>query len=420
MVRVTRKPAANGATLDVSMRTLSLLRAALAATTLLGAGFGAVFGVAPAAHARQVTDLAGRTVTVPDHPKRVLLGEGRFVFAMALLDQKDPVARVVGWQGELKQQDPYSWNQLVTRYPKAAHVPLIGKTSEASVSPEKIVSLAPDVAVFSLSGHGPGRNNPMITALQDAGIPIVFIDFRQHPVQNTVPSMRILGQALDRQAEADAYIAFYEERLAHVRKIVEPVPQAQRPRVFVEMLAGVWPACCHTTGNGSFGDLLEAAGGVNVAAPVLPGAIGDVSLEFLLDAKPDVYIATGSRSEPARPGLLVGPGATAQVSADSLTTLLARDGIRDLSAVTQHRAYGIWHAFYNSPYNVAAIEAMAKWFYPERAAALNPQETLDTLYRQFLNVDNAGTYWTAPAGSSGAAATSAAAGTSAAAAPSIR
>ena len=396
MVRVPRKPVGNGATLEFSMRTLSFLRAALAATALLCAG--------PVAQARQVTDLAGRVVTVPDHPQRVLLGEGRFVFAMALLDRKDPVARVVGWQGELKQQDPYSWAQLVKRYPKAADVPLIGKTSEASVSPEKIVSLAPDVAVFSLSGHGPGRNNPMIAALQAAGIPIVFIDFRQHPVQNTVPSMRILGQALDRQAEADAYIAFYEERLARVRKIVQPVPAAQRPRVFVEMLAGVWPACCHTTGNGSFGDLLEAAGGVNVAAPVLPGAIGDVSLEFLLDAKPDIYVATGSRSEPGRPGLLVGPGATRRVSADSLTVLLDRDGIRDLDAVKHHRAYGIWHAFYNSPYNVAAIEAMAKWFYPDRAAALNPEDTLDSLARQFLNGADVGTYWTVPGAASQASA----------------
>ncbi|WP_454673978.1 ABC transporter substrate-binding protein [Achromobacter pestifer] len=371
------------------MRAIPLLRAAAAATALLCA--------LPSAQARQVTDLAGRVVTVPDHPKRILLGEGRFVFAMALLDQKAPIARVVGWQGELKQQDPYSWAQLVKRYPQAANVPLIGKTSEASVSPEKIVSLQPDVAVFSLSGHGPGRNNPMIAALQDASIPIVFIDFRQHPVQNTVPSMRILGQALDREKQAEAYISFYEDHLARVRQIVQPVPQAQRPRVFVEMLAGVWPACCHTTGNGSFGDLLETAGGVNVAAPVLPGAIGDVSLEFLLDAKPDVYIATGSRSEPGRPGLLAGPGAAPDVSADSLSTLIARDGIRDLDAVRQHRAYGIWHAFYNSPYNVAAIEAMAQWFYPERAAVLDPQGTLDTLYRQFLDVDSAGTYWTAPA-----------------------
>ncbi|UAN03573.1 ABC transporter substrate-binding protein [Achromobacter mucicolens] len=371
------------------MRPIALFRAAVTAAAL--------FCALPASHAREVTDLAGRVVTVPDHPRRILLGEGRFVFAMALLDRHDPVARVVGWQGELKQQDPYSWSQLVKRFPQAAQVPLIGKTSEASVSPEKIVSLRPDVAIFSVSGHGPGRNNPMIPALQEAGIPIVFIDFRQHPVRNTVPSLRVLGQALDRQAQAEAYIAFYEERLARVRKLVDAVPQAQRPRVFVEMLAGVWPACCHTTGNGSFGDLLEAAGGVNVAAPVLPGAIGDVSLEFVIDAKPDVYIATGSRSEPGRPGLLAGPGADPKVSAGSLSTLLARDGIRDLDAVTQHRAFGIWHAFYNSPYNIAAIEAMAKWLYPERAAALDPQGTLDALYRQFLDLDSTGAFWTTPA-----------------------
>lgn len=373
------------------MRLKAMFPAALAVAACL-------FAAAPMAQARQVTDLAGRVVTVPDHPQRVLLGEGRFVFAMALLDRADPVARVVGWQGELKQQDPYSWQQLVKRFPQAADVPLIGKTSEASVSPEKIVSLKPDVAVFSLSGHGPGRNNPMIASLQEAGIPIVFIDFRQHPVQNTVPSLRILGQALDRQDAAERYIAFYESHMARVRQIVQPVPQAERPRVFVEMLAGVWPACCHSTGNGSFGDLLEAAGGVNVAAPVLPGAIGDVSIEFLLRAQPQVYIATGSRSEPGRAGLLAGPGAAADVSAASLSTLLERDGIRDLDAVKKGRAFGIWHAFYNSPYNVAAAEAMAKWLYPERAAALDPRATLDTLYRDFLDVDGAGTYWTAPAG----------------------
>lgn len=373
------------------MRLKAMFPAALAVAACL-------FAAAPMAQARQVTDLAGRVVTVPDHPQRVLLGEGRFVFAMALLDRADPVARVVGWQGELKQQDPYSWQQLVKRFPQAADVPLIGKTSEASVSPEKIVSLKPDVAVFSLSGHGPGRNNPMIASLQEAGIPIVFIDFRQHPVQNTVPSLRILGQALDRQDAAERYIAFYESHMARVRQIVQPVPQAERPRVFVEMLAGVWPACCHSTGNGSFGDLLEAAGGVNVAAPVLPGAIGDVSIEFLLRAQPQVYIATGSRSEPGRAGLLAGPGAAADVSAASLSTLLERDGIRDLDAVKKGRAFGIWHAFYNSPYNVAAVEAMAKWLYPERAAALDPRATLDTLYRDFLDVDGAGTYWTAPAG----------------------
>ncbi|WP_197424931.1 ABC transporter substrate-binding protein [Bordetella sp. N] len=366
-----------------------------------------------AAAAREVVDLAGRHVTVPDHPQRVLLGEGRFVFAMAILDRDDPVKRVVGWQGELKAQDPYAWQQLVTRYPAAAKVPLIGQRSESSVSPEKIVSLRPDVAIFGLSGHGPGVNNPMIKPLQDAGIPIVFIDFREHPVEHTVASMRVLGQVLDREKAAQAYVDFYEDGLRRVRAVVDPVPLEQRPRVFVEMLAGVWPACCHSTGKGNFGDLVVAAGGRNVAADVLPGAIGDVSLEYLMQARPDVYVATGSRSDPLKPGLLAGPGIVADVSARSLSKVLAREGIRDLDAVRRGRTLGIWHAYYNSPYNIIAIEALARLFYPRAGATLDPETDMARLYRDFVRLDPNGTYWTAaagPAAAPAAPATSAAAG----------
>jgi len=363
----------------------------LAAVMLAGL---ALAGVPRAAAAREVVDLAGRHVTVPDHPQRVLLGEGRFVFAMAVLDRDDPVKRIVGWQGELKAQDPYAWQQLVTRYPAAAKVPLIGQRSESSVSPEKIVSLRPDVAIFGLSGHGPGRNSPMIKPLQDAGIPIVFIDFREHPVEHTVASMRILGQVLGREQAAQAYVDFYEDGLRRVRAVVDPVPPAQRPRVFVELLAGVWPACCHSTGKGNFGDLVTAAGGRNVAADVLPGAIGDVSLEYLMQARPDVYVATGSRSDPLKPGLLAGPGISADESARSLSQVLAREGIRDLDAVRQGRTLGIWHAYYNSPYNIIAIEALARLFYPRAGAALDPAADMARLYRDFVSLDPAGTYWT--------------------------
>lgn len=349
------------------------------------------------AMARQVTDLAGRQVEVPDHPQRVLLGEGRFVFAMALLDRDDPVSRIVGWQGELKAQDPFAWNQLQKRFPQAAKVPLIGKTSESSVSPEKIVSLQPDLAIFGLTGHGPTPSNPMIAALQQAGIPIIFIDFRDKPLEHTIPSMKLLGQALGREREAQEYIDFYQAEMAKVRRVVDPVPQSQRPRVFVEMLAGVWPACCHTTGNGSYGEMVGAAGGINMASGVVPGTLGDISLEYLLSHQPDVYVATGSRSEPGREGLLIGPGATPAAASGSLSALLRRDGIGELQAVKSHRAFGIWHAFYNSPYNVLAIEALAKWFYPQRSAGLDPDAAQAELYRRFLKVDGQGVYWTAPA-----------------------
>ena len=65
-----------------------------ATTALCLAGtFGAVSGAA----AKDVTDVLGRTVHVPDHVQRVVLGEGRLMSAFALLDRDKPFARIVGW-----------------------------------------------------------------------------------------------------------------------------------------------------------------------------------------------------------------------------------------------------------------------------------------------------------------------------------
>ena len=55
--------------------------------------------------------------------------------------------------------------------------------------------------------------------------------------------------------------------------------------------------------------------------------------------------------------------------------------------------HGLWHDFYNSPYNILAIEAMAKWIHPEKFASLDPQHTLEQINQQFLGMPLAGQYW---------------------------
>lgn len=73
--------------------------------------------------------------------------------------------------------------------------------------------------------------------------------------------------------------------------------------------------------------------------------------------------------------------------------ILGRKGINTLSAVNTGHSYAIWHNYYNSPYNVLAIQSFAKWFYPEQFADLDPKKTMDSLYSQFLAVEPSGTYW---------------------------
>jgi iron complex transport system substrate-binding protein len=114
-----------------------------------------VLGHAETAAAHEVTDVLGRKVDVADNVKRVVLGEGRLISAFALLDRDAPFQRIVGWQNDLKLLDQHTYNAYVAKFPSVKDIPLIGQASEQSVSAEEILSLKPDLAVFSISGHGP-------------------------------------------------------------------------------------------------------------------------------------------------------------------------------------------------------------------------------------------------------------------------
>ncbi len=123
-----------------------------------------------------------------------------------------------------------------------------------------------------------------------------------------------------------------------------------------------------------------------------------VSLETLLADQPDVYIGTaiGSPSTvdafPDR--IALGPGVSAETAEASLARAAERVGIAQLDAVEAGRMHALWHNFYNTPFHVAAVQAMAKWFHPRRFEALDPRATLEALYSRFQPVPLDGVYWT--------------------------
>lgn len=348
----------------------------------------AAFSAVPS-HAAEVTDVLSRHVTVPDHVQRVVLGEGRLFYAMALLDHDAPFKRIVGWQNDLRRLDEKTFNGYMEKYPEAKDIPLIGETSEASVSVEQILSLKPDLAVFSIAGHGPGEHSPIADVLEKAGIPVIFVDFRIHPIEGTEQSMKALGAALGRQQEADAFLSFYDQHLNRIKQQVKDIPEDKRPTVFLELLAGVWKAPGHTTGNGGMGDVIRLVGGKNIAEGVVPGAIGDISVEYALKAQPDIYVATGNRA----PGLQLGAQVDEETAAKTLQDVLARPEFSSLTAIREGRAHGLWHEFYNTPYNILAVEVLAKWIHPELFKDLDPKQTRHELYAKYLPLPDTGTYW---------------------------
>jgi iron complex transport system substrate-binding protein len=362
--------------------------------TMPATGTSSAPGISSPAPAQTVTDLAGRTIRIPANPHRILLGESRLLMAVALLEGKQPLARIVGWQGDLPTMDPQTFDAYAEQFPGIRQVPLIGKATEDSISDEKALSLKPDLAIFSLAGHGPSRYNALVKQLEATGTTVVFVDFRLHPMQNTLPSIELLGKVMHREPEANAYAQFYQQHLARVQAVVKQIPLQQRPTVFIDLLAGAWDAgCCHTAGNGNFGEFIEAAGGRNIAAGLVPGVLGDISMEQIIAARPDVYIATGSRTKPGLASLRVGALTSEHDAQASLATLVARPGFDTIKAIHDGDVHGISHNYYDSPYNIVAIEAFAKWFYPQQFKDLDVNATQAELYRRFLAVPPDGAYW---------------------------
>ncbi|MCD5329844.1 ABC transporter substrate-binding protein, partial [Chromobacterium piscinae] len=282
-----------------------------------------IAAAALSAQAATVTDIAGRKVEVPAKVNRILLGEGRLFYALALLEGKQPLARIAGWQGDFRQLDPQTYAQYKKRFPEIDRIPLIGKTSENSVSAEKVLTLKPDIAIFSISGHGPGLNNPIVQQLQAAKVPVVFVDFRNAPLEHTVPSLRIMGKALQREAEAERFIRFYQSRIDAIRKTVAAIPAQQKPKVFLDLRAAAFPNVT-SAGKGSLGELVDAAGGVNIGDKLIPGAVGEVNMEHVLASKPDWYIGTGTADAADKIGVQFGADISPAQARASLARAAAR------------------------------------------------------------------------------------------------
>lgn len=342
-----------------------------------------------------VTDLLGRSVTLPAPAKRVVLAQGRQLNALGLL-HPDPLSLLAGWGTDHRRQNPDAYARYLAKFPAIESVPTVGDGgTQDGFSFEKAVSLSPDLVILSLSLAGTRRGpGDLVQRFEAAGIKVAVVDFYLQPMRDTLPSLRILGKLIGREEQAEAYIRFYEERR---RLIEERLRGAERPAVFMHAHAGGFD-CCPTPGKGTFDDFITAAGGRNIAAAILPGATGQISLEQLLAADPAIYVATGGTHLARLGGLVLGLGVSRETAVQSFGALLGKPGIAALAAVRKGRAYGLWHLFNDTPLHIVAIERLAKWFHPDRFADVDPQATLDEISRRFSAIPLDGALWIDGAG----------------------
>ncbi|MDF3852849.1 ABC transporter substrate-binding protein [Paracoccus sp. P2] len=363
---------------------MTLTRPLLAAFTLI-----ASLGVAAADVV--ATDILGREVHLPEPARHIVLGEGRHLSVLGLMHD-DPVALVSGWRLDKALDEP-TMQAYREKFPDIDQIRPVG-SGNRDISAEAIIALHPDLVVLTLIDQNDPGMEVARQQIEAAGIPVAYVDFFSHPQENSIPSLRILGKLTGAEDRAEEFASFYDSRLARIRdRLAEP--GIARPRVFFHVHAAP-QNCCSTVGSGVFHDFITTAGGQNIGHDTVKGVLGNVSLEYLIGADPDVYIATGGTHMAARGGLVLGSGVDAETAQASFQRLIAASGFASLRAVEQGRTAGVWHLFNDSPVHIALIEYLAKTFHPELFQDVDPAATLAEINARFSPVIVPGTWWVTP------------------------
>lgn len=366
-----------------------VLRALSARSVMIAVFFLHALGLPVAAYAADsVTDVRGRVVEINNAVNRIAIDDGRFLVALSLIHE-NPVAALAAWPHDINRLGTDTYEAFLARYPDIAQLPRIASSASA-FSVESILAAAPDVLVVSA---GAGPTEAQIAQLRSGGIPVVFIDFFTSPFDNLERSLQILAQLVGREESAQEFIDFRSSRMAVISGRLAQQAPAQKPTVFLEPHAGMNADCCNSPGRGNMGDYIDFVGGHNIGADVIAQAFGTLNLEYVIESDPDVYIATGGPHLERAGGLVLGYAYDEERARASLNKVSSRTGISFLSAVRSGNTHGFSHQLINSPVDIVAIEAFAKWIHPQLFADLDPAATLEELNTRFLQVPYQGTYW---------------------------
>jgi len=339
-----------------------------------------------------VTDMEGRSVTVKAPVERIVLMESSKTHELAAIDGAGIVDKIVGWDNDFKDNAGDGYVKFVEKYPELADIPNVGSLDDNTFSVEKVIALNPDVVImhnweFMWSGDA---TKEALAKLEQAGIPVVFVDFYMDPMVNSTKSMLLLGQILGKEQRAKEIVDFYDQ---HVNTVYSRLAKnvGPKPGVYIETGYNGPETYGITEGDVGWGSIVKKAGGDNIAETLLGNTNKAISPEFLVNQSPDIIILTG-RNWSTPGSIRMGYTSTAADTKSTMDAYVARPGWNTINAVKNRNVYGIYHGYCFSIYNFVALEAFAKWFYPEEFKDIDPNATIREYHEKFMPIEYDGTF----------------------------
>jgi iron complex transport system substrate-binding protein len=338
---------------------------------------------------KQISDLSGETKTFKTPCERVILPRSRDIYELSAILGSQTADKIKAWGPDLKEYDQDAYNKFIERFPSLKDKPLIGNIFDNALDIESVVSYNPDLVVMDnyLAKFA------ATDKLKQAGLPLVFFDQSNKLLENPQKGIKIYGQLFDQENRAeeisdyiDSQINIVVARLAKIDKKL-PTVYMERGDAGAKIYGSTWGK-----DDTSWAAMVKYAGGKNIAEK-LSGEMMVVDPEFLLKENPDVIIITGANWEAVPDSMRLGYYTNAETAKKSLEPFTQRPGWNQLKAVKSGKVYAIHHGLIVHDFGFAALQQMAKWFYPEEFADVDPVANLKEFHKRFMPIEYSGTWF---------------------------
>jgi iron complex transport system substrate-binding protein len=319
---------------------------------------------------KTIVDSAGREVTISNPVQRIIVNNMDVAEAIILLGEGD---KIVAVSDAVKQKASYYFPILkdkpsIGTFNKLDYemIGAIAKGNKNTVDPD-IIFIG-----YSYPGKAYGIDAHAKALAPFTNLTCVGLDFF-YPENMTV-EMEKLGNILNKQAEAQEYIDWYNEK---VSDIAEAVKGTSMPKLYVEWsskgndLSGMGP----TSGAGQ---MVKSVNAYNIFAGITE-AYPKIDWEYIISKKPDIIIKRQAGSSSAEAlGWEAAPSQDGVTLEKTVNEIKDRAAASTVPAVKDDKVYVFYWDFMAGPDQIVGLTYLAKVVHPE--ANLDP----DSIYGEYL------------------------------------
>ncbi|MDK2916068.1 MAG: iron complex transport system substrate-binding protein [Euryarchaeota archaeon] len=314
---------------------------------------------------REVVDSSGQTVTLYRPLRRVVTFTGESLETLRSLGfDMDRVVAV----------DKYS-HEKKTFFPECQNKANVG--SIWSPDMEKVISVRPD-AVFLYATISTAACDDIQKRLEASSPVIRVFRFDCFKPATYADEIRTIASIVDAPERGEEFASFYESTMDRIRDGTGTIPDNEKTRVYFEY----WFDYTTVAASAGYNEKTELAGGLN------PFAVGTaeypvVDPEAILVADPEVIVKLAGQ------GLAAGgyAGHDPEALAAIRSALIERPGWTTISAVKDGRIHVIHSDILGGAQHFIGTAYLAKWFYPDRFADLDPHAVHQRYLTEFQGID---------------------------------